>query len=219
MTSPVLRAASAALVALSSLLFAGCDADDRAGVLQTLTELDEAVDARDGSAFCALVSPETHDYYTTMIQTALTADVRQTRALNFGDKFEVLYMRARFTRADLQGLDGRGYLAMCVRKGLFDDGVREKAEYKIRAMKVEGSSATADIMYVDTPDIVETMNFVRVEDRWLCDWRRADERFERAVNRWADRLNIRREDGILRLVLFLADRYDTPDLWDAAYFK
>lgn len=189
--TPVIRAAGAAVVLVACLLVPACDEGVKEDVDLTMSEMRAAAQRRDGEAFANLLAPESFDYYGRLIKLALDGQFRQLDGLTITEKLDVIMMRHRCTRKELAPMDGRGWIVFAVNKGWYDGPNFDEESIYQRNVKLRGSTATLEVVY----DIAQPLftgegsgkrlrdyfTFLKVEDRWLADWRGQSVLFERLV--------------------------------------
>lgn len=197
------RGITGALVLALSLLAASCGEDELAAIEQTMQELDAAAARQDGETFVTLLAPESFDYYDQLLKRALNAEYRTIQTLSITEKHELLVMRNRCTRKELEPMDGRAWVVHAVNKGWYGGITLEDESVFDKRIEQRGSTAHLIITYDafqrrgtgegSGQRVTDTLTFIKIEDRWLADWRRpsvllerlikmADNRSDRTVN-------------------------------------
>ncbi|MFM9996355.1 MAG: hypothetical protein ACKVU4_11205 [Phycisphaerales bacterium] len=183
----------AALLLAWALAFApGCDAAVAEDIELTLTDMRSAADRQDGEAFVNLLAPESFDYYERVRKLALDASYARIDALTITEKLDILVMRNRCTRKQLEPLDGRGWVVYAIGEGWYDGPRFDEESVHERNVTVRGTTATLEVVYKarqahftgegSGQRVSDTFTFLQVEDRWLADWRGQSALFERLVN-------------------------------------
>ncbi|MEX2081304.1 MAG: hypothetical protein WEC33_06780 [Dehalococcoidia bacterium] len=169
------------LCALTACLLPGCENPEE-DIDLTVSELEDASARRNGAAFVALLAPESFTHYDRMIQLALNATPKQLQSMSIMDKLDIVMMRNRMKRKDLEAIDGKAWIAKAVGEGWYEAEGGDEADVHERNITVRGSTATVEIIYdarwglfqgADSLERVrDTMSFIKVDDRWLYDYRR-----------------------------------------------
>lgn len=107
----------------------------REDMKSTYGALLNAYDARDADSALKLLTDRTFEMYGGILQQALNANEKQTRALPPHELIEVLVVRAQGTRKDLKSLDGRGFVAHAVKSGWWN----REGRLRVEDAKVHGS--------------------------------------------------------------------------------
>lgn len=100
-------------------------AADQADAFAAWQTYQAAVLERDGAAASAVVSRGTLDYYAALLDAALHATEAELDQLPVVDVTTVLIARFRYPAAQLDALDGPGFMALTVDDGLIDDSTAE----------------------------------------------------------------------------------------------
>lgn len=168
---------------------AGCGGE-REQIEATFEEISQAATRGDGEAFVRLLAPESFAHYDTLIQMALNGKAVQVAALPLTDRAEIVMMRNRMTRKELSAMDGRSWLVHAVRNQWYGGALDEDVIYKKR-FTVRGTTADVEVVYEFAwalfsgqhagERMKDHFTFIKVEDRWLLDYRRPATLFEQVV--------------------------------------
>lgn len=187
---------SVALLAALLLALAAPGCDDASGEIErTLDELRDASLRHNGEAFASLLAPESFGPYTQLIAQALDATPEQVSGLSISQKVDLVMMRNRMKRKDLAAMDGRAWVVHAVNQGWYEIPEQDEEVKKMQTVKVRGNSASVETYYGEWgmfsggrngEPIKDTLGFIKVEDRWLYDFRRPAELFEVLVTMAAE---------------------------------
>jgi hypothetical protein len=199
---------------------AGCD-DTRPEIERTVEELEAAIAAGDGERFVAGLAPETFQHYDRMVKLALDGTARQVQVLSLTEKLDIIVMRHRMTRRDLSKMDGRAWLKQMVTRSWGGNIIAAPEYVDHKNVHVRGSSATLEIVYdVRQPmfsgegsgrKLSDRIDFIKVEDRWLADWRRPATLLERLVEMQGQFNRVSPERVLIGLVERASDK--PVDTW------
>lgn len=170
------RLSLGAVVAAWCCLAGACGDSDRQAIRATMQEVDALTDASRGEEAAALMAPESFDYYERLRRIALDGAAREVHALPAVEQAEVLSMRNRMDRAQLDALDGRGWVVHAVNQGWW----RDEESWDVGRVRVRGNSASGTA-FIDGEETILTIHFVRVGDRWTVDQRQVDPEWESAI--------------------------------------
>lgn len=198
----------AAIILASALCGTGCDQSDRSAIRATVQQMDAMTDGGDGEGAAGLIAPESFAYYDRLVKLSRDAGAKEIWGLPAADQSEILRMRNRVPRKDLGALDGRGWVVHSIKQAWWHD----EESWDARRIKVRGNSATCTA-YVDGEETLTTLHFVRVEDRWLIDYRHVDPEMEQFVRETA-----RLEGKTVQEVLVAWEEEEVgkpvkPDVW------
>ncbi len=172
--------AGVAIILACAACGAGCDQSDRSAIRDTVRHMDALTDGGDGEGAAALIAPESFAYYDRLVKLALDASAKEVWALPAGDQSEILRMRNRLSRKELGAMDGRGWVVHSIKQGWW----RDEESWDAGRIKVRGNSATG-VAYLDGEETIMTLQFVKVEGRWLADYRHVDPEMEAFIRETA----------------------------------
>lgn len=133
------------LMALALILGGtGCDqhSEQKKAILKTWTDYNTALANTDGQTAARLLSKASIDRYQTLIRKGLDAKSAEVLAMSPCDMAEILTMRNRATRAQLNGYAGKGYVIYAVNNGWWG-AFDESEDWRFKVTKVEPDRATA----------------------------------------------------------------------------
>lgn len=134
------------LLALLLLPLAGCDAraKDKEAIRLTWTTMKQGCDGSDGAAVVKSLTRESIEHYGRVHKMVL--DMSETDLLKQPPTTigEVIEVRCKATRKDIQKLDGAGYIAFAVSKGWWAGSLEE---LEITDIRVAGDFAEASMYF------------------------------------------------------------------------
>jgi len=102
--------------------------------------VDRAIDSGDGKKYAEHVSKGSFERLTTMLTLVRTATAKQTRALPFADKYEVLLIRATVEPERLRKMNAREYVVSAVEDGVtWSTSGCKRVRYSVDAKRTQGS--------------------------------------------------------------------------------
>jgi hypothetical protein len=121
---------------------AGCDkaADQRKQVQATWDAMKAACENQDGQAALKVYTEGTFEHYGKIVRMGLDGKGDAVFAAGPSAVMEIANMRVKSTRKQLEGLDGRGYVAFAVTEGWWNDSLNDLA---IKDIKISGDFADA----------------------------------------------------------------------------
>jgi hypothetical protein len=182
----------------SLLLLAGCGkhAADEAQIKQVFAQFDNANNNSDGAAVVQLFTDETFQHYSRLLGLGLNATEQQVRALPGADMFEVLLMRAKASRADLEKLDGRGYVQFATSKGWYVEPPSERTEDTLRRFDFDTNWATAEL-YSDGESAGITYAFEKVDGTWKINERAGFESISKFIDKTAREVGMSKDEFVV----------------------
>jgi|GEM_PF-3545576 len=156
---------------ISVLGLSGCedpDAAEKEAILASLWQLDQAYVDCDGAAAVAMMSSKALAEYTRMVKLALDGTRIQVLGLEPGELMQVLQLRNRLTRAQLENMDGAGYQEFATNECWYIDLDLEEVAYAslIDDIKVYGDLAHAAILDEDGKDSGLVVEFAKEDGVW-----------------------------------------------------
>ena len=141
------------LLAALFLFAFGCEpgGPDVEAIKLVWDQYDVANNTRDGELAASIFTDGTHAYYGRLLLQALDAPREQVLRLPLFDRSEILTMRHRATRAELEKLDGRAYVVFATRKGWYVSDPEDTEEVTLRRIRVTNDIASAQIVLGGTP--------------------------------------------------------------------
>ena len=143
-------------------------AEDKEEIRRVYAMIDTCNDQSRGKEVLELFTAETFDGYERIIKVALDARMEEVKALRPSDKLEVFRIRARAKRAEIEGLDGRGYCEFATSRGWYVRPPAERFESELRNFVFQGDVATAELL-MDGEKTGARMRFVRQGGKWRFD--------------------------------------------------
>lgn len=192
----------------SLLLLAGCgkNAEDKAQIREVVARLDNANNSSDGATAAAIFTDETFRFYEQLLPIGLNGTEGQVRALPSAEMLEVLLMRARGTRKELEKLDGRGYVEYGTSKGWYVTPPADRTEDTLRNWQFGNGWAKAEVVSDGEPTGIVN-RFEKVDGAWKIDERDSFASVSRLLDKLASEAGVERTDFVL---LVLEERLGEP---------
>lgn len=123
-----------------------CDkhAEQKKAIREVYDTYNQTAESGDGPGQAAVLSANTLTHYDKLLKIGLNGKADEVMALSPSAQHEILAMRNRATRKQLQGYTGKGYVIHAVKQGWWS-GFGDD-EWKLRSIKVNGDSAEARIV-------------------------------------------------------------------------
>ncbi len=120
----------------------GCDkhAKDKAEVRGAWESYRAAADSGDGSTACTFLARPTVDHYDRLLKLALDAPATEVWKLRPTEMAEIGAMRLNYTRKQLRGVSGAGYVSMAIKDGFWSTF---DAEWKLTNVSISQDGKTA----------------------------------------------------------------------------
>lgn len=139
------------LAALLSVLLFGltpiaCDkhAQEKKDIRAVYDAYNQTAENNDGPGQAKVLSANTLAHYDRLVKLGLSGKSADVMALPLCEQREILIMRNRATRKQLQGYSGKGYAIYATNQGWWS-GFGDD-EWKLRSIKVNGDAADARIV-------------------------------------------------------------------------
>jgi hypothetical protein len=158
------------LLLILLLALPACDefAEDKAEINAVFASLHRCNDAGDGDGIVQVLSEESFAAYEPVLRIALDGSREEVEALKATDRLEVLRIRARSKRSDIEKLSGREYCRFATSRGWYVTPPNEQTVDTLRGLVVRGPTATA--MYVADGEVTGvTLRFVKENGAWRYD--------------------------------------------------
>ncbi len=143
----------------------GPDVDE---IRQVWDNYDKANNTRNGELAASIFTDTTHAYYDRLVKQALDAPREQVLRLPLVDRSEILMMRNRATRVELEKLDGRGYVVFATSKGWYVSDPEETATLTLSGIRVTNDVASAQLV-LDGTRSGNTVRFEKQGGAWKLD--------------------------------------------------
>ncbi|MFM9996540.1 MAG: hypothetical protein ACKVU4_12165 [Phycisphaerales bacterium] len=140
-----------------------------------VARIDAANQNADGATATASFTEGSIARYARRMELALNGKRKDVEALDAWDMSEVLRMRVRARRNDIEGLDPRAYVAFATSQGWYVQD--ESLQTELRSIRVSGDTAYATARYTDEYGgeyESEMLTFRREDGVWKLDedsWR------------------------------------------------
>lgn len=159
------------LFLISLLGLAGCedpDAAEKDAIMDSLRQLDQANIDCDGAAAVAVMSSEGIADYTRLVNLALDGTRVEVLGLEPSELMQVLQLRNRLTRAQLEQMDGAAYQEYATSECWYisDDIEDVGYEWSVDDIKVYGDLAHAAILDEDGKDSGLVVEFAKEDGVW-----------------------------------------------------
>lgn len=210
------RLAIACMLAALALLLQGCD--DNAATKEELRALfansDTCCNTSDGVGIVDLYTQSTFEYYDRLLPVMLDGTRDEVKNLPPGYQYEVVLARLKSTRAEIQALDGRRYLATATSKGWYVIPTEYRTDDTLGDFQFLGEDEAWASIYTEGEDTGLSLCFRREEGVWKIDEPRS---LDASLRAWQDEAS--REGKTLQdYIEFLASwdqAEDVPDtIWD-----
>lgn len=151
--------------------------------------MDHYNNTKNGKAILGVFTGETFEGYERVIKVALDGTKDEVSALGPSDRMEVLRIRTRAKRAEVEKLNGRQYCEFATSRGWYVRPLSDRTEDTLRRITINGDTATADLHSDGEPTRVK-LRFVRQDGAWRFDEPDAFKQWDRE---W---IELAREEGI-----------------------
>jgi hypothetical protein len=103
---------------------AACDphADDKVAIQSVIDQHAKADAARDGEGLAKLLSRNTFEHYERLMRIALTGTRSDITGLQAADQLEVVRIRVRGKKSQIEKMNGREYAVFATKEGWYDFG-------------------------------------------------------------------------------------------------
>lgn len=184
----IARYVSTTLLALVTLIMVpACDTGsaDREAVRDAIEQYYTAYAANDGAKVVGLVTNSTIRWYDRMLSMGRDGTAQQIANLTSQEKWEILMMRNRNTKAQIKDMDGRAYFIHATSKGYY---VNDDVKVDLPRIRIMGTTAIAPVT-IDGEDSDLEARFFKEDGSWkidettlypvYCKWIELGARFER----------------------------------------
>jgi hypothetical protein len=207
-----IRVALALALLLFTLHLPACDRAQAEEVRDAYDQINAAFDANDGKTVVALLNQKSIDQYDRYTELARTGTRDQIKALPAAERSEIVMIRHRLTRSELQGLDGRGWLVLATSRGWYAS-VSGEEPLRLGRIRFQGSSATAEIL-IDHRLSGYYYDFDLIDGVWKLDWVRVDELTNRRIAAEAELSHTSEDNVILRWESDASGEKVPLSIWD-----
>jgi hypothetical protein len=159
------------LLCLLSIAPAGCEdphAEDKEAIRAALRQLDQANEDCDGAAAVAVMSSRGLDEYTRLVKLALDGSKTDVQGLSPSEMSQVVQLRHRLTRQQLEKMDGRAYQEHATSDCWYALDLDEAGGYEsgIGSISVSGEVAYAEVLEADGTKSGVQAHFEREDGVW-----------------------------------------------------
>ncbi len=185
-------------------LLTGCDPGgaDREAIQMAWQSYHEATATRNGNQMLATLTDGTFAQYERLIKIALTGNRDTFDKLRAVERAEVFGMRHLSTKAELEKLNGRGYVSVAVTRGWWTDEADAAARMRLRQIVITEGTATADLEYRGELSGYK-LRFEQQDGVWKFDETSIIPFLDGLIDQAATRMGVRENELLLRR---LADR-------------
>jgi hypothetical protein len=175
----------------------------------------EGFERRDVNAVVNSVSHASIEEYAIYRDLALNATPEQVKQLEPWFLFDTLVMRARGTRAELEGKDARAVLIHVVEQGWYAPASGpEYAPVILKNVKVSGDSAEAEVWHEDGEEISTKACFVLEDGAWKYDYPSSGAVNDRYTQRDANSVGMSSHEYLLWSVGEMVGRDLGPEIYE-----
>lgn len=170
------------IVLLLLLVLTGCDARsaDKEEIRAVFQQLEDCNQAADGKNVLAVFTKSSFDHNEQLLKMGLDGTPEQVRALPPADMEEVLRMRLRATREELEKLDGRQYAEFGTGRGWYRRPSSSLSEQRLTKFTFtpDGREARAQVI-ADGVRTDTRIHFILEDGAWRYDEALAMREFDR----------------------------------------
>ena len=209
----------APLAVLAALMLTGCEdphAEDKAAIRACLRQLDQANQECDGAKAVACMSSEALDEYTRLVNLALDGTRDQVLALYPADKWQIIQIRNRMTRREVQGMDGAAYQRHATGECWYLAWDDEDTAYEddIGKIDVWGDVAYAVIKDWDGDDSGRVAEFTREGGVWKVNEFSFNRLFDEDIREWAREADMTEDEFLIYLEESEWENDIRDSIWD-----
>jgi hypothetical protein len=197
---------------LISILLPGCEDPSAPEIRASFDEINRLFDTREGEKAVALLAPPSIRQYDQWLPYARSATRDQIAALPAVDRAEILMMRHRLTRSELETLDGRAYLILGTNRGWFATD-SNSADIQLGRIRVRDTTASAEIID-DGERSNATYNFELIDGVWRLDWVGIDALFNEWVAEAAAEYGVTEDEILVSQEEMDSGANVREDIWD-----
>lgn len=213
----MIRHALALLVlGLCCLLVGGCDqhASEKEELQALFSTLDNCCNNSDGVGIIGLYSQSTFDRYESLLPIILDGSREQIAALPAPSQYEVLMARLKGTRAELEGLTGRRYVAHAASSGWYAIPADMRTVDVLGAFEFVSADEVWAGIYTNGERTGLRICFVREEGQWTIDEPRAFDASSQAWRATALAHGMTVEEYVLQALSVDENRPIPARIWD-----
>ncbi len=197
------------VMAAVTLALGGCEqrTQDKSDIKQVFTTYYDCNNGRDGAGLMDIFTDATFDRYGELVKLGLDGRPEQVRALTFMEKREVLTMRIKGRRADLEGMDGRRYVEHATSSGWYVLPEDQRSVDTLEDFRFEGESVARPMLVSDGEWTQIRPRFVKENGRWKLDEFSIAPALERLLRSQAKDLGMTAEEI---LIFELEEQFEKP---------
>lgn len=189
------------LLTLTLALLPACEesggSEEEEAILACLRQLDEATTGCDGPGAVAVMSQRALDEYTNIVKIALDGTKADVQSLSPLEMLQVIQLRHRLTRQQLEQMDGRAYQEYATGECWYTGG-QATWEESIGKIYVSGDTAYAEVRGIDGEASGVQGHFEREEGVWKVNQFSFMRVWDDELRRLAAQFNISVPDMIVR---------------------
>lgn len=203
---------------LIALCLPGCEdphAQDKAAIRASLRQLDEANEECDGPGAVAVMSSQGIADYTRLVKMALDAPREKVIVMGASEKLQIIQLRNRLTRTELEKMDGAAYQAHATGECWYfmgDDYVGY--EGSIGDIDVMGDMAYGHILDEDGDDSGLLAEFAREDGVWKVNEFSFHRQWDEWMHEWAGLERMTEDELIVRLEEIEWGKDIRDSIWD-----
>lgn len=202
------------LIALMSVLAgAGCRPEGADEMEAVYNQVYDSFETGDVNSVVNGISRASIEEYATYRDLALNATPEQVKQLPAWFLFDTLVMRARATRADLEGKDARTVLITAVEKRWYRSSYATDPA-RLTNFKISGDSAEAEVWYDGDDELSTKACFVLEDGVWKYDFPSSGSVSDRYTARDANAAGMSVHDYMIAQVSVMVGRELGPEIYE-----
>jgi hypothetical protein len=181
-------------------------------VRETFLTYKTAVILSDGAGAAAVVSSDSHTYFRSLAEQALTFDHADLQQIALTERLYTLLLRTALQPNLLDSMSGSELVAFTIDRGWI--GRNGAPRLEIGTSVIEGDSASAAILRPDGEESPYDLQFVRQQGEWRLDLVALMELIHVAFQSEQEKSGLSEDEFVMRMIEHGTKQTVGPEIWD-----
>lgn len=183
---------------------------DNEGINECFNGYKAAILSKNGGEAIKFVDTRTLNYYTQMLEYAISINSTELQEKSFLDKLMILSLRHRATADELHNFTGETLFKWAVESGMI--GKESVQNTSIGKIEMNGQTAKAQFINNGQPTPFQ-YEFVKAEESWKIDLTSMFDISEKALLQMAKRQDMSQQEFIYFMLKMVTGKEVDPNIW------
>jgi hypothetical protein len=201
------------LLVLLAFLLSSCNDKAEQEIRDVFDAYNAACDNKNGAAVLELIDDKYIEEIDRVLSAAKTADHNKVFRMRPWERWWIVAIRSRLTKAEMTPLDGRALLKLTIDRGWNLDELGESMRLDLGAITFKKPRATAELL-VDFEKTGLRYMFVQINNQWKIDPMCEEEYVDRLIQKLARASGFREDTWIKEFESAQSGKKITEAIWD-----